>query len=291
MNNTLKIGIIAGLIAGFIGSIVAIISILIDFNLGFPFFHLPPPPDTPISTIVLNEISVDLLWGAVLGIIFLRFYDAIPGKGILKGLVYGIILYLIYGIRTGTMMAVRGDSILAIVNFTSIHLIIYGLMLGILLKFLFADFSSAKEKLKIRKYDLKSGIHPGAIAGLIGGIAAFMGMPVASMLGVWPPEPVPPLIYIAALMTQDMVWGVVFGILFVMFYDKIPSKGIRKGIYFGLIFYFITSFRGSAYLLAYALSTQSKFVYYGFFGWTFTGFFHFIALGLVLGALYRKPVK
>ena len=139
---------------------------------------------------------------------------------------------------------------------------------------------------------MKDGIRSGALAGLVGGIAAYFGIMIGPILGLWKYPSVPPLIHVAGLMTQDMSWGILFGVLFVFFYSLIPSRGIMKGLCFSLMFYFTTSFWGSAYLLAYALFTYpgpvSALNFWGFYVWTSGGFFHFVALGLVLGALYKK---
>jgi len=275
----LKNPILAGAIAGVVSGIVSIISAIIFLNVGLVWWWLPPPPNTPILELSTIEIVLGIIWGVILGVIYSKFYDAIPGKGIKKGLVYGLIIYLIYCIRTGTMNAVWGYHLEAIVWFFAFAPIIYGLLLGFL-------YEAPMHKMEVVKRDLKGGIHLGAIAGLIGGIAASSGLNIVSIIGFGPPHPTPPLTTLAALMVQDMGWGAIFGVLFVMFYDRIPGKGILRGLYFGLILYLITSFRVSTGLFAYGFFVELARIWV--LPWIIASFFHFVALGLILGALYKK---
>jgi hypothetical protein len=289
-----KVGSISGLVAGFVAGIVAIINALIILSMisSRSYFALTPPPNAPILGITTIEITLGLIWGIGLGVIYAKFHDRIPGKGAKKGLVYGLLLFFLFSFRTAILVANTGFYREALGWVSMIHPIVFGLMLGILYGKLHSRYNIPDKKSEIKKYDVKGGIHPGAFAGLVGGIGAYLGLAIGAMLGFWESFPVRPLIHVAGLMMQDMSWGIGFGVLFVFFYTLIPYKGIIKGLSFGLIFYFITSFRGSAYFLAYALfhpSPMSELYFWAFGTWTASGFFHFIGLGLVLGLLYRKP--
>ena len=98
MNNW-KIGTVSGLIAGIVGGIVSIITAIIFINSGLQHWNLPFPPIPSLMYIVAVTFSFAIIWGIVLGLFYSRFYDFIPGKNIVKGLIYGIILWLILSIR------------------------------------------------------------------------------------------------------------------------------------------------------------------------------------------------
>jgi len=42
-----------------------------------------------------------MIWGVVFGVLFVRFYDKVPGKGILKGLTFSIIVFFFTTFQTG----------------------------------------------------------------------------------------------------------------------------------------------------------------------------------------------
>ena len=270
----MKSGIASGFIAGLVAGIVGIFSALIIFKIGFAYWYIPQPPITPITKIAATEIAINIVWGIIYALIYSKFYDAIPGKGVSKGLVYGLIIYLILSIRTGVIVMVHGYTLGGIGAFFRFSPIIYGLMLGILFE---------KTSRPISKYDVKSGIHPGAIAGLFGGIGAFLAIVIGATLGFWEPYPAPPIIEVAALMAQDMGWGAIFGILYVMFYDRIPGKRIMKGLYFSLLIFLMVNIRDTVQFLAYGQPEAA--------GQWFFAILHFIIYGPILGLLYRKPMK
>jgi len=280
-----KIGAIAGLIAGIAAGIIAIINVVFLFNIGHSYYDLPSPPESSTIYITIVELIINIIWGIALGVFYSRIYDLIPGKSDYKGLFYGLILWLILNVRNVTFNIIyEPHSIFGQILGISIW-IIYGLVLGILYEFLKSKYHPVRKKLQISKQNLREGIHPGAVAGLIGGIV----ISVAHAL-LMDPLLFPDLITdIGFLISQlgthtfiNMCWGVVFGILFVMFYKRIPGKKILKGITFAMIIFFITSFRVSLYWLSYGSIG-------GFVGW-FNGIFLFLIFGLILGYFY-KPSK
>jgi hypothetical protein len=292
MDNSTKIGGMAGLIAGIIASLVAVfIQWPLLIKLALPFYYVPiyqDAPDISFSNLVAIEIIISTIWGTILGIIYSKIYDSIPGKDVLKGFVYGLGIYLILAIRSVTFYWFYGDIPKAIsLIFTIIVWVTYGLILGILYKFLYTKQHPPKKGLRIIKHDIKNGIHPGAIAGLVGGTIMWGIGIVGGAAGLWPPTvPDPDFWFIlsqtGAHVLFNMIWGIVFGILFVMFYKNIPSKGISKGIVFGLTVYFITTLRGAIGYLAYGYLIT-------FYTHAILSLCMFFIVGLVLGHLYKPP--
>ena len=166
------------------------------------------------------------------------------------------------------------------------QVIIFGIILGITFELFRKRYSITEDKSKSIKQNITGAIHPGAIAGLVGGTVVFLQnitvfnkllykpevfTDIGFMLGQW-----------GSHVLFNMVWGVVFGIFFVMFYEKIPVKGILKAVVFSLSIYFITTFRSAVFYLVYGYPVFSYYV-------GVAAFFMFLTFGIVLGYLYRKP--
>ena len=294
MNNSLKIGIVAGLIAGIFASIILSI-ILVGFDLTGPqnpyAFSGLPLRFTSIIEIVIAEIILGVIWGILLGVIYSRFYDLIPGKKISKGLIFGLLYYSIYIIRTGMLILFYGFVLFAFSFFLIGFLpwIIYGLAIGILYEFMSNRYHVIKDKRLIKTHPIMSGFFPGTIAGCIYGVMAFSSNLLMGILGIWAWIP-NYLADIEFLLNQlgthvffNLIWGGIFGMLFAFFYERIPDGKISKSLIFSMIIFSITSFRVGIYYLVYGS-------FPGFFGWVFFGFFAFIPYGLLLGYLY-KPTK
>ena len=166
MNNNLKAGIISGLVAGIIAGIVAtILTPIISVKYGelvFPFafrlymptiFWFAVPPMTPVVIIAIIEMMVALVWGVILGIIYMKCYSSIPGNGILKGLIYGLFFHLILGIRVAIGKYIIYANIHEAVPWIIAGFpkwITYGLVLGIIYEFMQRRYRVPKEELKIK---------------------------------------------------------------------------------------------------------------------------------------------
>lgn len=285
MSNSLKIGAVSGLIAGLVSGIVILIFLNIGNVIGLPIPWVVTPP--PFSDIAFIHIVLGVIWGTILGIIYSKAKYVIPGRGVSKGLIFGMIIFLIYSIRTATFSAPYG-FILAAASFVFIGFptwIAYGLVLGVVYEFLLSRYYVSKEEPKIIEYDVKSGIQPGAIAGAIGGIVAFISfIPVTAL--VWKLGPIG--LEFSFLIAQagthiglNTLWGAVFGAMFTKVYNLIPGKGIIKGLYYALTVFLITSFHSATYNAAYA-------TFQHVISMSFVGFFQAVTFGLVLGYLYKK---
>jgi len=275
-----KIGALAGLIAGIVAGIAMVFIANIAFKVGITFWNLEPPPTTSILNITIIEIANNIIWGIFLGIIYSRIQDLIPGKGVIKGLIFGLAYYAILSLRNATFMRAYWYIPLAIGALLHLHPIIYGLVIGILYK-------APTQKVKISKAKITSGIIPGVIAGSIFAITVPIYYWLNTLLGLMEPTFPNQLADIELLLFQfgahivvNMFWFGIIGALYAMSYDRIPGKGLLKGFYFGLIIFLITSFRLGIYWLMY-----------GSLQWAITwGLylpFSFIIYGVMLDGIYR----
>jgi len=278
-----QIGAIAGLIAGIAFGIIKINLDNYILKTGLPFWVEGP---LPITQYIIGVMIIDIVWGIILGMIYSKIYHLIPGKKILKGLIYGLGLCLIYNIRTMTWDIFYSYFSAAIYELMfSFVPIVFGIVLGFLFEFLRNRYYPFKEELKIKEYHIQSGIYPGAFAGLVGGLVT----PIGNL--IFNKELHPKLVedigfFIGQTGTHvffNMIWGIVFGIIFMRFYEKIPARGIFKGIIFGTVMFFMTTLRGAFYQLA--IGELMWFLYL-----VFTSYSMYFVFGLVLGYLY-KPSK
>ena len=125
--------IVTGLIAGFISGIADLIFSVIDlFGIFFPIVLTVDVQMLAIYTIIMAS-----MWGILWALLYAFFYDYIPGKGVSRGLFYGLIIWIIAPNSNWIISAVRGYYLwaiqTAIVTFFSIG-IVYGLVLGYIYK-------------------------------------------------------------------------------------------------------------------------------------------------------------
>jgi len=125
MKKDFVVGLIGGIINGIIASAMVVQGIIIG---AYPLWA--------IEAIVKNIIAINIIWGIIFAILYSKFYRSIPGKGIWKGLVYGLMLYFLSNIYWFSYVLAYGDPsfITALMPFiVGIWVwIVYGFMLGIL---------------------------------------------------------------------------------------------------------------------------------------------------------------
>ena len=133
MKNAILAGAIAGVVMGILMPIIGFISGEIGL--------IEPPGGkeiwgTPMYMLLgLAHISLGLIWGSIFGAVYAFLYSLIPGKGALKGLYFGLSIWVIKDVAAGsylalTMMEVNSAIILIVVGF--FMWIVYGLVLGYL---------------------------------------------------------------------------------------------------------------------------------------------------------------
>lgn len=290
MDSSLKIGAVSGLIAGLVAGILMILVANIAFNIGINYWDLDPTPITPLTSIAMIEIVNNILWGILLGIIFSRIYDLIPGRAVSKGLLFGLVYYAIFSIRHTTFMTAYGNFPIAIGALLHIHPIVFGLVFVLLYK-------APLEKLKIEKYDIKSGIYAGVITGILFTpsiiisyfISAYFGTVLRFM------ETIPDYLTDVGLIINqfgshaviNMLWFGIYGAFYAMFYDRIPGKHLVKASIFGVIIMLITSFRICIYWLQYGSIAWAN--SWGWWDGAFDlGFWAYIYAGLLLEGFYKR---
>jgi len=132
-------GAIAGVIAGIVAAIVALISTIIFVFIMkvLPYIGAPEIWIPSMQTLfAIVSFLLNMIWGGILGILYVVLYNSIPGKGIKKGLIYGWIIFLISNVRAFSFLMP-----FAIFDFgltwTAIGFFVlttYGLVLGYLYK-------------------------------------------------------------------------------------------------------------------------------------------------------------
>jgi hypothetical protein len=277
-----KIGAVSGLIAGIIAGIVASIFNILTINFGFNDW---------VPNLIVSHLLISSIWGIIFGIIYSKTYSLIPSRGIYKGIVFGLFVFLITNFRDVTYLLQSGLILISIgwmiIGF--FQAIIYGSILSIIYQNLGSKYGISKKIPKIKAYKVSSGIYLGAIAGLIGGMAASLSRVAGVAIGLFPMVEIPTVsnifvILIGAHLIPNLIWGIILGAIYTKVYNVIPGMGLIKGIFYGLIFFLVASFRTSVYHLMWGLSSDA-------WAWCYIGFFQALYFGILIGILYRKPPK
>ena len=128
----MKRGVVAGAIAGLAGGISGVV---LGGGLGSTLGLIPSSP-IPVMEWTIYWIIITLIFGTIFGFIYEKLYDSIPGKGIMKGLSAGFMIWLIKDVATAAYLgAERANvSIIAILWVGFFIWIVYGLVIGKLYK-------------------------------------------------------------------------------------------------------------------------------------------------------------
>jgi len=294
MTSSLKIGAISGLIAGFVFVIVSEILSIMVLSIGL----VEPWARVYYENNTLVNIPLFIFWGVVLGIVYSKIHSLVPGKGVWKGLIYGLLLFVIVTFRIETFMIPYSALLNAVGDlFWGIFVwVAYGLSLGFFYKLLLDKYYPTIEEAKIITYDVKSGLLPGAIAGIMEGITAGFVSVIGHVTGLWGVITGGAIVntigfwisQFAAHILLNMIWATVFGAFFALVYHLVPGKKVIKGLFYGLIMFCITSFQLLTWMMVwFANHNLWQLVYPSILDILVYGF-DFVVFGLVLGALYRK---
>lgn len=136
----MKNAILAGAIAGAVAYIAVVASAYVFGSIGV-FEPLGGTMEiwTPSMWILLAvaHLSLDIIWGMIAGAAYSFLYGSIPSKDVVKGLYFGLSIWVIKDVAAGsylalTMAEVNSAIILIIGGF--FMWIVYGLVLGYLYK-------------------------------------------------------------------------------------------------------------------------------------------------------------
>jgi hypothetical protein len=136
----MKSGILVGAIAGVAAGIVAVACSYI-FAISIGIFE--PPGGSKIWDISLIRLfavahfSLDMIWSIIFGAVYAMLYGSIPGKGVVKGLYFGLLIWMIKDIAAGSytaLIALEIDWAFALILIGFFMWIAYGLVLGYLYK-------------------------------------------------------------------------------------------------------------------------------------------------------------
>lgn len=135
----MKNSILTGAIAG---SIMGIVNFALGFMLSYigvtePLGGVWEVARALAVLIALALLSLSVIWGTFFGVIYGRLFDNIPGKGVLKGLIYGLLVWIAKDVAAGSYVALIFLEISISINLILIGFpmwIIYGLVLGYLYK-------------------------------------------------------------------------------------------------------------------------------------------------------------
>jgi hypothetical protein len=127
----MKNGVVAGVIAGLVGGISAVIFGGVGYYLGLYGLRVITVEEWSAYTIILT-----IIYGTIFGVIYAIMYDSIPGKGILKGVMAGLLIWFIKDITTGIDLAIEREpvSVIAMIWVGFFTWIVYGLVIGKLYK-------------------------------------------------------------------------------------------------------------------------------------------------------------
>lgn len=93
-------------VAGVVGAVVGVITAFVTRSIG-PSAPFPIPMMYGVAFMIVPGI---IIFGAVFGAIYSRFHDLIPGKGISKGLYFGLMIWFIKDIGAGAYTALTMEQ-------------------------------------------------------------------------------------------------------------------------------------------------------------------------------------
>jgi hypothetical protein len=127
----MKSGPAAGAIGGLLGAIAGYILYPVGSMIG-----LFPPSQADLMMVLIKMLVTTIIFGIIFGFIYVKLFDCFPGKGIMKGLYFGLMIWLIKDITAGTYVYNMGFPIItAILVWVGFFMwVVYGLVIGYLYK-------------------------------------------------------------------------------------------------------------------------------------------------------------
>ena len=139
MKNGYQKGMIAGAIAGVIMGITVTPLYFISVLIGISEILVSETVwDLSMYTLtVVAHISLGLIWGIIFGLLYSKYYECTPGKGIMKGLYFGLIIWMVKDLAAGSYTAFilqEATTAKFLIYYGFFMWIIYGVVLGFLYK-------------------------------------------------------------------------------------------------------------------------------------------------------------
>ena len=101
MKNPLIVGAIAGCAAGMIAAVCSYIFFLV-FRVVEPIggFEIWSPSLSMLFA--LAQLSLGIIWGIIFSLIYSKLANSIPGKGVMKGVYFGLLIWVIKDVAAGS---------------------------------------------------------------------------------------------------------------------------------------------------------------------------------------------
>jgi hypothetical protein len=155
-------GIQVGAIAGLLGGAFALLSRVLGGLVGlFPFMYVIIEgekiviEDFTIQIIsgIASQLFINMVWGIIFGIIFVKAYNVIPGKGVKKGLIFGMLFFLVASCRLSVYFILWGDldAFWTYFFIGFFNALFYGLFLGLLYRKPTEATSEKEEEIQVVK--------------------------------------------------------------------------------------------------------------------------------------------
>jgi hypothetical protein len=151
-------GFLVGALAGIIGGILAFF-VAIPVNIWYYGFGEKGFEIAYLTNLAVNHITINGFWSVIFGIVYTKVYNLVPGKNTLKGLVYGLIIFLMASGHWMSYLIAMGDYRSAIQLFLIgiTQVMVFGLVLGLLYRK--PKEAPTKKKEKIRTVQIVNCIH------------------------------------------------------------------------------------------------------------------------------------
>jgi hypothetical protein len=140
----MKNAILAGAIAGAVADIAFITGVYVMPPIFGNIGAFEPPGGSmeiwdPSMFMLLGvaHLSLDIFWGMILGAVYAFLYSLIPGKGAVKGLYFGLFIWVIKDVAAGSYLALTMMEVSSAINLIVggfFMWIVYGPVLGYLYK-------------------------------------------------------------------------------------------------------------------------------------------------------------
>lgn len=101
MKNPIVVGAIAGVVVGIVAFIFAYIFYMV-FRVLEPLGGFEIWDPSLVMLFALANLSLGIIWGIIFSLIYSRLSNSIPGKGVLKGIYFGLLIWVVKDVAAGS---------------------------------------------------------------------------------------------------------------------------------------------------------------------------------------------